>query len=90
MIGVFKLFLSLLVIVGLIDIVLRSYKLFTQQNDPIINTIILLVEAGLWFWIIIILRSRKYRYRNPKFKLVFIAVIAVALVSAFAGIEPLS
>lgn len=85
-----KLFLSLLVIAGLVDIMRRGYTLFTHQTDPIKNTIILLVEVGLWFWIVAILRSRRYRYRKPKFKLVFIAVIAITLVCAFAGIEPLS
>jgi len=49
-----------------------------------------LVEVGLWFWIVAILRSGRYRYRRPKFKLVFITVIAITLVCAFAGIEPLS
>jgi len=88
--SVHKLFLSLLVITGLVDIIRRGYTLFTHQTDPIKNTIIFLVEVGLWFWIVTILRSRRYKYRNPKFKLVFIIVIAITLVCAFAGIEPLS
>ncbi len=88
--SVHKLFLSLLVIAGLVDIVRRGSTLFTQQTDPIKNTIILLVEVGLWFWLVTILRSRRYRYRKPKFKLIFITVIAITLVCTFAGIEPLS
>ena len=88
--SVHKLFLSLLVIAGLVDIVRRGYTLFTQQTDPIKNTIILLVEVGLWFWLVTVLRNRRYRYRKPKFKLVFIAIIAITLVCTFAGIEPLS
>ncbi len=88
--SVHKLFLSLLVITGLVDIIRRGYTLFTHQTDPIRNTIIFLVEVGLWFWIVTILRRRRYKYRNPKFKLVFIAVIAITLVTTFAGIEPLS
>lgn len=85
-----KLFLSLLVTTGLVDIIRRGYTLFTHQTDPIKNTIIFLVEVGLWFWIIAILRSRRYKYRKAKFKLVFITVIAITLVCAFAGIEPMS
>lgn len=88
--SVIKLFLSLLVIAGLADMIRRGYLLFTQRTDPIKNTIIFLVEVGLWFWIVAILRSRRYRYRNPKFKLTFIVVLAVILVCTFAGIEPLS
>ncbi len=88
--GILKLFLSLLVIAGLVDIIRRGYILFTHQTDPIKNTIILLVEIGLWFWIVAILRSRRYKYRKPKFKLVLITVIAITLIGSFAGIEPLS
>ncbi len=88
--GIHKLILSLLVIAGPVDIIRRGYTLFAHQTDPIKNTIIFLVEVGLWFWIAAILRRRKYKYRNPKFKLVFIVVIAITLVCTFAGIEPLS
>ncbi|MFC1864481.1 CAP domain-containing protein [Chloroflexota bacterium] len=88
--SVHKLFLSLLVIAGLVDIIRRGYTLFTHQTDPIKNTIIFLVEVGLWFWIAAIIRSRRYRYSKPKFKLVLTTAIAVTLVCAFAGIEPLS
>jgi len=86
--SVHKLFLSLLIIAGLVDIIRRGSTLFTHQTDPIKNTIVFLVEVGLWFWIISILRSRRYKYRKPKFKLVFITIIAITLVCAFAGIEP--
>lgn len=88
--GVHKLFLNLLIIAGLVDIIQRGYTLFTHQTDPIKNTIIFLIEIGLWFWIVAILRGRRYRYRQPKFKLVLITIIAITLVCTFAGIEPLS
>jgi len=88
--SIHKLFLSLIVIAGLVDIIRRGYLLFTQRTDPIRNTVIFLVELGLWLWIVVILRSRRYKYRQPKLKLVFITVIAITLVCAFAGIEPLS
>lgn len=85
-----KLFLSLLVIAGLVDIIRRGYILFTHQTDPIKNTIIFLAEVGIWIWIVVILRSRRYRYGQPKFKFILITIIAIALVCTFAGIEPLS
>jgi len=88
--GIHKLILSLLVIAGLADIIRRGYILFAHQTDPIKNTIIFLLEVGLWIWIVVILRSRRYRYRQPKFKLVLITIIAITLVCTFAGIEPLS
>lgn len=85
-----KLFVCLLVIGGLIDIARRGYILFTNHNDPIKNTIIFLAEIGLWFWLASVLRRRKYKYSNPKFKLVFVIILAIFIVSAFAGIQPLS
>lgn len=85
-----KLFLSLLVIIGLADVSRRGYILFTQQTEPIRNTIIFLVEVGLWLWVISILRSRRYKYRKPKFKLVLVAIIAISLVCAFAGVQPMA
>jgi len=88
--GIQKLFLSLLVIAGLVDIIRRGYILLTQQTNPMLDTIICLVEVGLWFWVLYILRGRKYRHRQPKFKIVFVAVIAISLVLAFAGLEPLT
>ncbi len=85
-----KLFLSLLVIAGLVEIIRRGYELFTQHTEPLKNTIIFLIEVGGWIWIITVLRKRRYRYRNPKFKLILISIIAISSVCAFAGIEPLS
>lgn len=87
---IIKLFLSLLVIIGLADVSRRGYILFTQQTEPLRDTIIFLVEVGLWLWVISILRSRKYKYRKPKFKLVLVAIIAISLVCAFAGVQPMA
>lgn len=49
-----------------------------------------MVGVGFWIWIVSIIRSRKYKYKQPKFALTLFAVVAIILVSAFAGIEPLS
>jgi len=85
-----KLFLSLLVIAGLVDIIRRGYELFTHHTEPLKNTIIFLVEFAIWIWVITILRKRRYKYRKPKFKVILILVVAIVLVCAFAGIEPMS
>lgn len=84
-----KCILSLLIIVGIVDIIRRGYTLFTQQIDPLTDTAIFLGELGLWIGVIAILRSRKYKYTRPKFKLIITTVLVITLVCAFAGIEPL-
>jgi len=90
-IGLRKLFLSLLAIIGLVVVVRTGYILFTHQITTVTrDTIIFLVEIGFWIWIISILRSYKYKRRKPSFKLVFFSLLGIALVCAFAGIEPLT
>jgi len=90
--GVFslKLFLSLLVMAGFVDIIYRGYILFTHQISPVMGTILFLVEVGVWIWLVIVLRMPKYRYSKPGFWIVFGAVLGIILVCAFAGIQPLS
>ena len=88
--GVHKFVLSLLVIIGFIDLVRRGHFTFTQQGEAIRDTIIFLVELALWFGIIALLRKQRYKHIKPQFKLTFISVLIVILVCAFAGIEPLS
>jgi len=89
-ISVRKLFLSLLVIIGLVLVARNGYLLFTHQTATVRGTIIFLAELGFLIWIISILRSYKYKRRKPSFKLVFFSLLGIALVCAFAGIEPLT
>jgi hypothetical protein len=85
-----KLFLSLLVIAGLVELFHEGYVLFTHQIEPIKGTIIFVVEIAAWFWIVSILRHHNYRQRKPSFKLVFGLLFVIVLVCTFAGIEPMS
>lgn len=87
---VLKSFLCLLVVVGFVDIIYRGYILFTHQINPVIGTILFLVEVGLWIWIVVVLRMPKYQHSKPSFWLVFGAVLGVILICAFAGIQPLA
>jgi len=89
-ISVRKLFLSLLVIIGLVLVAQTGYLLFTHQTATVRGTIIFLAGLGFLIWIIPILRSYRYRRRKPSFKLVFFSLLGVVLVCAFAGIEPLT
>ena len=51
---------------------------------------IFLLELGIWIWIISVLRKRHHKHKHPKFKLVLLVVVFIALVCAFAGIQPLT
>jgi uncharacterized protein YkwD len=85
-----KLFLGLLVIAGFVDIIHRGYILFTHQTSLVMGAILFLAEVGFWIWLVTVLRRPKYRHSKPSFKLTFVSVLAIVLVCAFAGIEPLS
>ena len=85
-----KLFVNLLVITGLGLVVWTGYLLFTHQTDTTLGTVALLLEIGFLIWIISVLRSRKYKRIKPSFKLVFFSLLAITLICAFAGIEPLN
>jgi len=88
--GTAKLLLCLLVIAGISIIIWTGYMLFTGQMSPVIGTIVFLAEIAFFIWIIIVLRSSRFRWRKPSFKLVFWPLVAITLVCAFAGIEPMS
>lgn len=85
-----KLFLNLLVIAGLGLVAWTGYLLFTHQTDTTSGTVLLLLEVGFSIWIISVLRSPKYKRIKPSFKLVLFPLLGIALVCAFAGIEPLA
>lgn len=50
----------------------------------------LIAEIGVWIWVVTIIRSPRFRWRKPSFKLIFWPLLAVILICAFAGVEPLS
>ncbi len=85
-----KLLLSLLIIVCLTVAVWSGYVLFTDKTSPVWGTVIFLVNIGVLIWNISVLRSRRWRWKNPRFKWVFMSILVVFLVCAFAGIQPLS
>jgi uncharacterized protein YkwD len=84
-----RLFLNLLVLAGLGFLIRHSYLLFTQPTAPLKNSIILIIGIALWILLIRLLR-KKYGRTNPSFKLTTFSVIAISLVFAFVGIQPIS
>lgn len=85
-----KLFLILLAIAGFVELTRRGYLIFTQQSSSNSNIIIFLLEIGLLILVISALRSHRFRRIKPSFKVVLLPVLGIALVCAFAGIEPLA
>lgn len=84
-----KLFLNLLILAGLGFLIRHSYLLFTQPTSPLKNSTILIVGITVWILLIRLLR-KKYRRTNPSLKLTTFSVVAIALILAFAGVQPIS
>jgi len=85
-----KLFLNLLVIAGLGLVSWTGYLLFTHQTNATSGTVMFLLEVGFLIWVISVLRSPKYKRIKPSFKLVLFSLLGIAIICAFAGIEPMS
>jgi len=85
-----KLFLALVAIAGFVELVRRGYLISTQENSPNSNIIIFLLDIGLLTLVVSALRSHRFRWVKPSFKAVFLPTLAIVLVCAFAGIEPLA
>lgn len=86
-----KLFLDLLVIVCLGVAGWIGYQLFIlHQLNPIIGSIVFIVDIGVLVWSISVLRSRQYSWRAPSFKAVFFSILGILLVLSFAGVQPMA
>jgi hypothetical protein len=86
-----KLFLDLLVIVCLVVAVWTAYRLFyLHKLTPIFGSIVFIVDIIVLIWSIYVLRNRNYIAKKPGFFLVFFSVLAIFLVLAFAGVQPIA
>lgn len=84
-----KLFLVLLVIVCLVAAAYTGYLLYTDQTNPIVGGVILLVDIGVLIWNISVLR--RYRVGFGSICAVFLVTALIAsTVGAFAGVAPLA
>lgn len=90
LISIAKLFLILLAIAGFVELTRRGYLIFAQQNGSNTDIIVFLLMIAVLIMAVSALRSRRFRWVKPSFKLVLLPVLAIALVCAFAGIEPLA
>ncbi len=86
-----KLFQNLLVIGCLVVAGWVGYQLFVPHSlDPVIGSIIFIVDIGVLIWNVVVLRGYYYKGKHPSFKLVLLLLLVVVLILAFVGIEPLS
>jgi len=85
-----KLLLILLAIVGFVELTRRGYLIFAQQDSSNRDIIVFLLVIGVLILAVSALRSRRFRWVKPSFKAVLLPVLVIALVCAFAGIEPLA
>jgi S1-C subfamily serine protease len=85
-----KFLLILLAIAGFVELTRRGYLVFAREESSNLDVMVLLLIIGLLTLVGSTLRSRRFRRVKPSFKAVLVPVVAVALVCAFAGIEPLA
>lgn len=85
-----KLLVSLLIVASLIGTGIIGYLAFTHQLPPVVGAISFIVIVGFFIWFITVLRKSSIRYRTPSFLLVFLSLVGITLICAFAGVEPLS
>jgi len=85
-----RLLVVITIIAGLVVIPWTGYGLFTHQIDPVMGTITFIFEFALFVWLIRLLNSSRQMSKKPGFRLVFFSLLGIALVCAFAGIEPLA
>lgn len=85
-----KLLIILLVISSMVGAVIIGYLSFTHQLPPIVGAVSFIVIVGLFIWFITMLRKSSMHYHTPSFILVFLSLVGITLVFAFAGVEPLA
>jgi hypothetical protein len=85
-----KFFIILLGIASIVGAIIIGYLAFTHQLPPIVGAVSFIVIVGLFIWFITILRKSSMHYRSPSFILVFLSLLGITLVCAFAGVEPLA
>lgn len=85
-----KVFLSLLVVVGIADIVRRIYLLASGSPITNLSLVILFLEIGFVVWFIHTLRSTNFRQARPSFKLVTTLLIITVVILTFSGVQPLA
>lgn len=85
-----KFLLSALAIALISAMSAGGYRLFTHKMAPVVGSVVFLLEGAVLAWIVIALRSARYRRTKPSFILVFLAILFIIIIFAFAGVEPFS
>lgn len=86
-----RLLLVLIVIACIALAIWTGYQLFfLHKLAPLIGSIIFIVDIAVLICDIYILRNKYYSNRSPNFFIVFVSILAIFLILAFAGVQPLS
>jgi hypothetical protein len=87
---IYRLFLNLSILSLLIILILFGINLFSHQlnADALISSLIFIAGIALFIWLWIIVN--KNSWRRPSMKLTLLCVVAIFLIFAFAGVEPMS
>gem|GEM_PF-3542783 len=86
-----KLCLNLAILTGLGFLIRYGYLLFVEHSEEALKgSIVLIVGIAAWVFVIKLSQSRQYRWVKPSFKLTTFSVVAILLIFAFAGVQPMS
>lgn len=85
-----KLLLNLCIIGLEISLIWTGYNAFTQQWSPIWGAVIFIGNIAILWICLSIVRQRKFRWQRPGLFKTTLALIAVAIICTFAGIQPLA
>jgi glucan phosphoethanolaminetransferase (alkaline phosphatase superfamily) len=87
---IIKLGLSLSILVSVILLIFFAYKAFTHQFAPTNGAISVLLTLGVLVWLIRTTTKHPYKYTKPGFLLVTFIALIIFLITAFAGVSPMS
>ena len=90
LVSIGKLLLILVAIAGFTELTRRGYLVFAKQSSSDADVLILLLVIGSLILAVSALRRRRFQRIKPSFRAVFLPVMAITLVCAFAGMEPLA
>jgi hypothetical protein len=85
-----KLLLNLCIIGLEIALIWTGYNTFTQQWKPIYGAIIFISNIAILWFCLSIVRQKRFRYQRPGLFKTTLALIAIAIICTFAGIQPLA
>jgi len=85
-----KLLLNLAVLVAEVGLIWVAYNAFTHKFAPLVGALSVIGLIALLWFLIHLSRGRRFRYQRPGMIKTTLIVIALVVIFAFAGVQPLA